>query len=262
MGLLAIDIGNTNTVLGLYNNSELVATWRIRTIAGRTADEYSVLISNLMANDGYQLRDVNYGALASVVPPASDGLLGLFEIIGVQPLVVGPGIRTGMPILYDDPREVGADRIVNAVAAYEAFGDACVVVDFGTATTWDVVSAAGEYVGGAIAPGIGISSEALYANAARLPRIDIMNPGQVIGKTTVQSMQAGIVLGHADMVDGMIDRIETEIRSSKLGTSDMKMRCMATGGMAPMIANVSRRIENTDTMLTLTGLRLLFERNR
>jgi type III pantothenate kinase len=253
--LLAIDIGNTNTVLGVYDGDQLVAHWRIQTVAGRTSDESAVLVRQLTQSSGFDVARVTHGILASVVPPAVRSMLRVLERhLGVPALVVGPGIKTGMPILYENPREVGADRIVNAVAAYERFKDGCIVVDFGTATTWDVVTPKGEYLGGVIAPGVHISSEALYEHAAKLPRVDVTKPSKVVGRNTVASMQSGLLYGYAGMVDAVVERISSEVT--------FKPRCIATGGLAPLFAEESRTIEETDEMLTLRGLKVLFERNR
>ena len=258
--LLAIDVGNTNTVLGVFHGHDLVADWRIETNESRTSDEYAVLLHTLASMGGMGKRDrldpalIDHGIIASVVPPAVPALLRFFErYLEVPVLIVGPGIKTSMPILYEDPRDVGADRIVNAVAAYDRFGEACIVVDFGTATTWDVVTPRGEYFGGVIAPGISISAEALYQHASKLPRVGIERPGKVIGKNTVAAMQSGLVYGYASMVDGIVDRIQNETR--------WQSHCIATGGLAPLIAAESRCIEVSDEMLTLRGLAILFQRN-
>ncbi|WP_428264250.1 type III pantothenate kinase [Haliangium sp.] len=253
--LLAIDVGNTNTVLGVYRNDELVAHWRVRTDERRTGDEYAVLLHQLMALDGLDTRVITHGIISSVVPPAVFGLERLFQShLEVSVLVVGPGIKTGMPILYEDPREVGADRIVNAIAAFDLLGTGCVVVDFGTATTWDVVTPRGEYLGGVIAPGLQVSAEALYQHASKLPRVEVARPARVVGRNTVASMQAGLLFGYAGMVDAVVERIRAEV--------GWEASCIATGGLAALIASESRTIERTDDMLTLRGLKLLFERNR
>jgi type III pantothenate kinase len=254
-GLLAIDVGNTNTVLGVFEGDALVADWRIETNAGRTADEYLVTLSQLCSLSGLATQSLGHAIVSTVVPPTLFALKGLCERrLGIPLLVVGPGIKTGMPVLYENPREVGADRIVNAVAAFEAVRGGCIVVDFGTATTWDVVSPKGEYLGGAIAPGLQISAEALYLHAAKLPRVELVRPGKVIGKNTVASMQSGLVYGYAGMVDAVVDRIRAEV--------DFPAACIATGGLAPLIAAEARTLERTDELLTLRGLKVLFERNQ
>ena len=252
--LLAIDVGNTNTALGVFCGDELAADWRIETNERRTADEYAVLIRQLCELSGLDAATIDHGIVASVVPPTQRALAGLCRRLGAELIVIGPGIKTGMPVLYESPREVGADRIVNAVAAYERFRAGCVVVDFGTATTWDVVSPRGEYLGGVIAPGIGISAEALYAHASKLPRIEIARPGRVVGKNTVESMQSGHYFGYAAMVDGVVAKIRSEV--------GFAARCIATGGLAALIAEQSETIEETDELLTLRGLKVLFDRNR
>jgi type III pantothenate kinase len=252
--LLAVDVGNTNTVLGVFRDGELAAHWRIQTIAQRTADEYAVLIKTLLDLEGMGWKSITAGIISSVVPPVLFGLQRFFKAhCGGPALVVGPGIKTGMPILYENPREVGADRIVNAVAAYEDLKCGCIVVDFGTATTWDVVTPKGEYLGGVIAPGIQISAEALYEHAAKLPRVELARPGKVVARNTVASMQAGLVYGYAGMVDSLVERIRAEV--------DYPARCIATGGLAPLIATETKTIEATDDLLTLKGLKILHQRN-
>jgi type III pantothenate kinase len=253
--LLVVDVGNTNTVLGIYDGDKLLAHWRIETKKGRTADEYAILFRELMLLHKLDLGQINAGIVSTVVPPVLFPVEDLFKrYLGGPPLVVGPGIKTGMPILYENPREVGADRIVNAVAAFERFKSGCIIVDFGTATTLDVVTAKGEYLGGAIFPGILISADALYHAAAKLPRIDISRPRSAIGKNTVHSMQAGMVFGYAGMVDALVERIRAEV--------DFPTHVLATGGLAPLIAKESKTIELTDEMLTLEGLKILYDRNR
>jgi type III pantothenate kinase len=255
--LLAVDVGNTNTVVGVFDAAgALSAHWRIRTVAERTSDEYAVLISTLLELEGSNpgWKSIDAGIISSVVPPAVFGLQRFFKRhCGGPALVVGPGIKTGMPILYENPREVGADRIVNAVAAYEELKSGCIVVDFGTATTWDVVTPKGEYLGGVIAPGIQISAEALYEHAAKLPRVELARPGKVVARNTVASMQAGLLYGYAGMVDGLVARIRAEV--------DFACRCVATGGLAPLVASEAKSIEATDELLTLKGLRILYQRN-
>jgi type III pantothenate kinase len=253
--LLAVDVGNSNTVLGVFRGDDLVAHWRIQTNAGRTSDEYAVLVRSLLELEGFAWGSITHGIVSSVVPPAVFGLTSFFkQHLEIPALLVGPGIKTGMPILYENPREVGADRIVNAVAAYERLHGGCIVVDFGTATTWDVVSPRGEYLGGIIAPGIQVSAEALYRHAAKLPRVELVRPGKVVGRNTVASMQSGLVFGYAGMVDAVVERIRGEI--------DFPAGCLATGGLAPLIASESRTIEAADALLTLRGLKLIHDRNR
>jgi len=252
--LLAVDVGNTNTVIGVFRDAELAAHWRIQTVSGRTSDEYAVLLKTLLDMEGVPWRAIDAGIISSVVPPAIFGLQQFFKTHCRGPaLVVGPGIKTGMPILYENPREVGADRIVNAVAAFEEIKAGCIIVDFGTATTWDVVNPKGEYMGGVIAPGIQISSEALYEHAAKLPRVELARPGKVVARNTIHSMQAGLIYGYAGMVDALVGRIRAEI--------EFPARCIATGGLAPLIATETKTIEATDDLLTLKGLKILYHRN-
>jgi type III pantothenate kinase len=252
--LLAVDVGNTNTVLGIFRNDALEAHWRIQTIAQRTSDEYAVLLRSLLDLGGFAWGEVTAGIISSVVPPAVFGLQKFFkQHCGGAALVVGPGIKTGMTILYENPREVGADRIVNSVAAFEQLRSGCIVVDFGTATTWDVVNTKGEYLGGVITPGIQISAEALYAHAAKLPRVELARPGKVVGRNTIASMQSGLVYGYAGMVDALVERIRAEV--------DFAARCIATGGLAALIATETKTIEFTDELLTLKGLKILHQRN-
>jgi type III pantothenate kinase len=252
--LLAVDVGNTNTVIGVFRDAELAAHWRIQTVAQRTADEYAVLLKTLMDLQGIAWNSIDAGIISSVVPPTLFGLQQFFKHhCGGPALVVGPGIKTGMPILYENPREVGADRIVNSVAAFEEIRGGCIVVDFGTATTWDVVTPKGEYAGGVIAPGITISAEALYEHAAKLPRVELARPGKIVARNTVASMQAGLVYGYAGMVDKIVERIRAEI--------DYPAKCIATGGLAPLIATETTTIEASDDLLTLKGLRILYARN-
>ncbi|MCX5846206.1 MAG: type III pantothenate kinase [Deltaproteobacteria bacterium] len=252
--LLVIDVGNTNTVLGLYDGDELVHDWRIRTVVDHTVDEYGMLIFNLYKNSRIQPRVIKDIIISCVAPTMLNILEPLCKkYFNITPLIVGPGIKTGMPILYDNPREVGADRIVNAVAAYEKYGGDVIIVDFGTATTFDYVSKKGEYMGGCISPGIMIASEALFSKAAKLPRVELSRPKSVIGKDTVSSMQAGILFGYASLVDGLVDRIKSEVKSNP--------RVIATGGLAKVIAAETKSIDIVDEMLTLEGLRILYNRN-
>ena len=253
--LLTIDVGNTNTVLGLHEGAEIRAHWRLTTRREQTADEYGILVRNLFGTQGITPTQILGVALASVVPPLTSVLVTLSrQYLGHEPLVVEPGVRTGMPILYEPPGDVGADRIVNGVAAFAAYGGPVIVVDFGTATTFDVVTRKGEYLGGVICTGVGVSAEALFQRAARLPRVDIRNPGKVIGRSTVGSMQSGLYFGYASMVEGILARIKAELGEPA--------RVVATGGLAETLAADIPSIEAVDPVLTLTGLRLIWERNR
>jgi type III pantothenate kinase len=253
--LLAIDVGNTNTVLGIYDGEELRHDWRVRTVIDHTVDEYGALVLNLLKNCRISAQSVKHIVISCVVPPMLNILEPLCQkYFGIEPLIVGPGVKTGMPIFYDNPREVGADRIVNAVAAYEKYRREMIIVDFGTATTFDYISPKGEYMGGCIAPGIMISSEALFDKAAKLPRVELCKPRSVITKDTVSGMQAGIMYGYAGLVDGIVERIKTEIGAEAF--------VVATGGLANVIAREAKHIDVVDEMLTLEGLRIIFLRNR
>jgi type III pantothenate kinase len=252
--LLTIDAGNTNTVLGVHEGPELKVHWRLTTRREQTTDEYGILVRNLFSGAGIAPADIDGVVIASVVPPLTQVLVSLAgRYLEREPLVVEPGVRTGMPILYDPPGDVGADRIVNGVAAFAIYGGPVVVVDFGTATTFDVVTARGEYVGGVICPGVGISADALFQRAARLPKVEVKNPGLVVGKSTVASMQSGLYFGYASMVQGLIERIRAELPS--------RPRVVATGGLAELLASEIPAIEAVDPVLTLTGLRLIWERS-
>jgi type III pantothenate kinase len=253
--LLTIDVGNTNTVLGVHAGTALRAHWRLTTRREQTADEYGILVRNLFEASGVDPAALTGVALASVVPSLTSVLVTLSsQYLGQEPLVVEPGVKTGMPILYEPPADVGADRIVNGVAAFAAYGGPVIVVDFGTATTFDVVTRKGEYLGGVICPGVGISADALFQRAARLPRVDIRNPGRVVGRNTVSSMQSGLYFGYVGLVEGIIARIRSELQEPA--------RAVATGGLAETLASAIPSIEAVDPVLTLTGLRLIWERNR
>ncbi len=254
--LLAIDVGNTNISLGLFDaHRKLRADWRIETRSGRTADEYVAILSELFRRTDLEFDEVRSVAVSSVVPPIVTPLERLCRVyLNLTPLVVGPGTKTGVPVLTENPREVGADRIVNAVAAHERWPQGAIVVDFGTATTFDVVSARGEYLGGVIAPGLNVSADALFHATAKLPRVEIAPPAAAIGRNTVASMQSGLVFGYAGLVDALVARIKAEV--------DFAPRVVGTGGLAPLIAGEARSIDECDDLLTLRGLAIIHDRNR
>lgn len=258
--LLALNVNNTNTVIALYpitngHVGKLRITWRISTRHAQTADEYGILVRNLLEGEGIESKDVTGIVIASVVPPI-DWILRQFceRYFNQKPVFIEPGVKTGMPIRTDNPGEVGADRIANCVGAFEQYGGPCIVVDFGTATNFDVISKKGEFLGGAIAPGLNISAEALFARAARLPRVEIKRPAKIIGTNTVDNLQIGLFYGHIGLVDSILERMIAEL--------GQQTKCVATGGLAHLIATESKYISEINDTLTLEGLRIIYERHR
>ena len=252
--LLVIDVGNTNIVLGIFKGEELMDHWRVSTNRLRTTDEYGVLIRNLFYLNGVNSDEIDAIIISSVVPPVMPTLERMCQrYFGLTPLVIGPGVKTGMDIKYDNPREVGADRIVNAVAAYEKFGGPVIIIDFGTATTFCAVDKKGTYLGGAICPGIGISTDALVQRTAKLPRIEVVLTDKVICRNTVESMQAGVFYGFVGQVDGIVARMRKEL--------GCKAKVVATGGLAVIVAPATDAIDVVEPMLTLEGLRIIYDRN-
>ncbi|HUJ16356.1 MAG TPA: type III pantothenate kinase [Thermoanaerobaculia bacterium] len=250
--LLVVDVGNTNVVLGVYLRDQLAGSWRLATARERTADEYGILTKQLIGEFASSLEGA---IISSVVPPLNRAFAWMMEQhFGLEPLFVEPGVKTGIAIRVDNPQEVGADRIVNCVAAFERYGGPSIIVDFGTATTFDVVTATAEYVGGVIAPGISISAEALFARASRLPRVDIRRPPTVIGTNTVVNMQSGLYFGYLGLVDGILARMKAELPAVK--------KVLATGGLAALLARDSEHIEDVVDDLTLEGLKIIWDRNR
>lgn len=253
--ILVVDVGNSNIVLGIYKHRELLHHFRISTSRQSTVDEYGILIHSFFQMSGISTSEIEGVIISSVVPPLVNVLEEMcIKYVGKKPLIVGPGIKTGLNLRYENPREVGADRIVNAVAAIDQFNCPLVVVDFGTATTFDCIDGEGNYLGGAIVPGIGISTEALYQRASKLPRIELEKPKKVIGRNTIHAMQAGIIFGYAGQVDGIVERIKEEMKATP--------KVIATGGLAELIASETRTIEVVSPMLTLEGLRIIYERNK
>ncbi len=252
--LLVADIGNTQSVFGVYDADRLLAHWRVSTDASKTADEHAVLLRTLLDSAGIDPGRIDAVCISCVVPPMQNALDEMsMNCFGVRPLMVGPGIKTGLSVLYDNPREVGADRIANAVAAYEEYGGPVIIVDLGTATTFCAVSARGEYLGGAIAPGLGASAEALFSKAAKLPRVAFARPKTVIGKDTVSSIQSGLINGYTDLVDGMVRRVAAELGGDPA--------VIGTGGVIDILAAESSTIQHVDHLLTLKGLKIIYQKN-
>ncbi|MCT4565932.1 MAG: type III pantothenate kinase [Maledivibacter sp.] len=254
--LLAFDVGNTNIVLGVYKDKELIKYWRMSTDKSKTSDEIGMLVNQLFTYDGLDMREVTDVIISSVVPTIMYSLQHMsIKFCDKEAIVVGPGIKTGINIKYDNPRQVGADRIVNAVSAFHKYGGPIIVVDFGTATTFCAISEKCEYLGGTISPGIKISSDALFQRAAKLPRVELNKPRKVICKNTIQSMQSGIIYGYVGLVDYLVERMKEELKSKKV-------KVIATGGLAGLIASESKTIDHVDRFLTLEGLRLIYEMNK
>lgn len=252
--IFVLDVGNTNTVLGIYDGDDLKYHWRIETSRNKTEDEYGMVIKALFENESIHFNEIDGIIISSVVPPIMSALERMCQkYFNIKPLIVGPGIKTGLNIKYENPREVGADRIVNAVAGIHFYGSPLIIVDFGTATTYCYINEQNQYMGGAIAPGINISTEALFSRAAKLPRIEIAKPNNVIGKNTVHAMQAGILYGYVGQVEGIVSRIKAQAKKNP--------KVIATGGLAKLIATESNVIDLVDPFLTLKGLQLIYEKN-
>ena len=261
--LLAVDVGNTNVVLGVFEGDQLRASWRVQTERRRMPDEWGIMLITLLQHKGYQLNDISAAIISSVVPPLTAALREMIELyFKLPPLVVEPGVKTGIAIRYENPREVGADRIVNAVAAFHYYGGPAIVIDFGTATTFDALSGNGEYLGGAIAPGINIAAEALFSVASRLFRVELTPPKQAIGRNTANSMQSGIMFGYIGLVEGLINRFCEELTVLSPPVAGQKIKIIATGGLAEVVAKDGNFIDVVDQDLTLQGLRLIHELNK
>ncbi|MCI8284191.1 MAG: type III pantothenate kinase [Firmicutes bacterium] len=260
--LLAFDVGNTNIVLGVFKDKKLIQNWRMETDKDKSADEYGMLINQLFSYHNLNLADVKDVIISTVVPSISYTLQHLsIKYFNIRAIEVGPGIKTGMVIKYDNPKQVGADRIVNAVAAYHKYGGPLIIIDFGTATTFCCISESCEYLGGTIAPGIKISSDALFEKTAKLPRVELIEPGHVICRNTIESMQSGLVYGHMGVVDYIINKMKEEYGEYTGGNPD-KMTVVATGGLATMVSRGVKSIDHVDRLLTLEGLQLIYEKNK
>lgn len=252
--LFAIDVGNTNIVTGVFDGPKILAHWRISTNGNKTEDEYGMMFLNMLEYSGFRSQDVDGAIIASVVPPLTPVLETMvWKYFKITPMIVGPGTKTGINVKYENPKEVGPDRITNAVAAFRKYGGPVIVVDYGTATTFDVISKDGEYLGGAIAPGVVTSTDALFDKAARLPRIELVKPVSAIGRNTVESMQSGILFGFVGQVDGLVTRLKKEVGKGA--------KVIATGGLADLVSRESSTIEHVEPMLTLEGLQIIYEKN-
>ncbi|MGI6205837.1 MAG: type III pantothenate kinase [Anaerovoracaceae bacterium] len=260
--LMAFDVGNTNIVLGVFDGKNLIQSWRLATDKEKSADEYGMTINELFMYNGLNIKDVDDVIISTVVPSISYTLQHLaIKYFNIRAIEVGPGIKTGMIIKYDNPKQVGADRIVNAVAAYNKYGGPLIVIDFGTATTFCCISEKCEYLGGTIAPGLVISSDALFEKTAKLPRVELLEPGHVICRNTIESMQSGLVYGHMGVVEFIVDKMKKEYQE-KYAISDKPIKVIATGGLATMVSRGAKSIDKVDRLLTLEGLQYIYEKNR